>query len=279
MPSAAALLVPAGNYPNHRRIAAADSRESSTPYSHRYGSSPHASIMPLPQIAALLSDSPMTAVPLVFAGGVLTSLTPCIYPMIPITAAVVGGQSASRSRGRVLALTGAYVLGLSLAYATLGLVAGLTGTLFGSISTNPWLLIVMANLLVLFALMMLDVLPVPVPQSLLARAAGMEGRGRLVGAFTMGAASGLVAAPCGAPVMATLLTWVAATHSAALGFSYLLVFSLGMCTLLVVVGLAAGGAVRLPQAGTWMVHVKRVFALLMVGSAEYYLVSAGQVLF
>ena len=131
----------------------------------------------------------------------------------------------------------------------------------------------------LFALMMLDVLPVPVPQSLLARAAGMDGNGRLLGAFTMGAASGLVAAPCGAPVMATLLTWVAATHSALLGFSYLFVFSLGMCTLLVVVGLAAGGAVRLPRAGAWMVHVKRVFAVLMFGSAEYYLVSAGQVLF
>ena len=113
----------------------------------------------------------------------LTSLTPCIYPMIPITAAVVGGQSAARSRGRVLALTIAYVLGLSLAYAALGLLAGLTGTLFGGISTNPWLRIAMANLLLLFALMMLDVLPVPVPHSLLGRAADMDGNGRLPGAF------------------------------------------------------------------------------------------------
>jgi len=113
----------------------------------------------------------------------LTSLTPCIYPMIPITAAVVGGQSASRSRGRVLALTIAYVLGRSLAYSALGLLAGLTGTLFGGISTNPWLRIAMANLLLLFALMMLDVLPVPVPHSLLGRAADMDGNGRLPGAF------------------------------------------------------------------------------------------------
>lgn len=241
--------------------------------------------MLLPNIAALLADNPAAAVPLIFAGGVLTSLTPCIYPMIPITAAVVGGQSgvggtaAPRSRGRVVALTMAYVTGLALAYASLGLLAGLTGTLFGGISTNPWVLIVMANLLLLFALMMLDVLPVPVPHRLLARAAGMDGQGRIAGAFTMGAASGLVAAPCGAPVMATLLTWVAATHSAVLGFSYLFVFSLGMCSLLVVVGLAAGGAVQLPRAGAWMVQVKRVFALLMFGTAEYYLVSAGQVLF
>ena len=249
--------------------------------------------MPLPNVAALLSDNPLAAVPLVFAGGVLTSLTPCIYPMIPITVAVVGGQTGSRagtglaprdgvtppSRRRVMLLTVAYVSGLALAYASLGLVAGLTGTLFGGISTNPWVLIAMANLLLLFACMMLDVLPVPVPQRLLRRAATMNGGGRIAGAFGMGAASGVVAAPCGAPVMATLLTWVAATHSATLGFAYLFVFSLGMCTLLVVVGLAAGGAVQLPRAGAWMVHVKRVFALLMLVAAQYYLVSAGQVLF
>jgi thiol:disulfide interchange protein DsbD len=114
---------------------------------------------------------------------------------------------------------------------------------------------------------------------LLARAAGMDSQGRVLGAFVMGAASGLVAAPCGAPVMATLLTWVAATHSGLLGFSYLFVFSLGMCTLLVVVGLAAGGAVRLPRAGAWMLTVKRVFALLMFVTGQYYLIQAGQVLF
>ncbi len=232
--------------------------------------------MPLPNIASLLTDQPLAAVPLVFAGGVLTSLTPCIYPMIPITAAVVGGQAGDRRR--VITMTAAYVSGLALVYALLGMVAGLTGTLFGGISTNPWVIIVMANALLLFALMMLDVLPVPVPQRWLSHAAQMDGRGRVLGAFAMGAASGLVAAPCGAPVMATLLTWVAATHSAVLGFAYLFVFSLGMCSLLVVVGLAAGGAVQLPRAGAWMLHVKRVFAVIMLGTAEYYFVQAGQVL-
>src|SRR3954466_1288518 len=102
-----------------------------------------------------------------FAGGVLTSLNPCIYPMIPITAAIVGGQEARRaggSRSRPIVLTLAYVLGLAVVYAVLGVIAGMSGTLFGSISTNPWLYFVMANLLVLFALAMFEVLPVPVPQ-------------------------------------------------------------------------------------------------------------------
>lgn len=92
----------------------------------------------------------------------------------------------------------------------------------------------------------------------------------------MGAVSGLVAAPCSAPVMAAVLTWVTTTKSAVLGFVYLFSFSLGMCTLLVVVGLSSGSLAKLPRAGAWMLWVKRVFALIMVGVAEYYLLKAGE---
>ena len=88
--------------------------------------------------------------------------------------------------------------------------------------------------------------------------------------------SGLVAAPCSAPVMAAVLTWVTTTKSAVLGFAYLFVFSLGMCTILVVVGLSTGAVAKLPRAGNWMLWVKRVFALLMFGVAEYYLLKAGE---
>jgi thiol:disulfide interchange protein DsbD len=134
------------------------------------------------------------------------------------------------------------------------------------------------HLLVAFALMMIDVIPVPIPRRLIARAAALEGRGRYVPTFGMGAASGLVAAPCGAPVMGTVLGWVATTQSAALGFIYLFAFSLGMSVLLIAVGLSAGAAVRLPHAGSWMVWVKRVFALVMLGAAEYYLINTGRLL-
>jgi thiol:disulfide interchange protein DsbD len=244
--------------------------------------------MALPAVGELLQTHSLLAYPVVFAGGVLTSLTPCIYPMIPITAAVVGGQRAmastdgapaSKTTRRAWRLTLAYVSGLALAYASLGLLAGMTGALFGAISTNRWLLLGMANLLLVFALMMFDVIRVPVPTAWIARAASRDAHGSTAGAFMMGAASGLVAAPCGAPVMATLLTWVAATHSAWRGFSYLFVFSLGMSSLLVVVGLAAGGAMRLPRSGLWMVRVKQGFGVLMLGMAEYYLLQTGQVWF
>jgi cytochrome c-type biogenesis protein len=94
----------------------------------------------------------------------------------------------------------------------------------------------------------------------------------------MGLVSGLVAAPCGAPVMAAILTWVAATRSALLGFVYLLAFSVGMCSLLLAAALATDSTLRLPRAGPWMLWVKRAFALILLGVAEYYLVQMGTLL-
>ncbi len=237
--------------------------------------------MDFTHISSQLSSSPLTALPILFIAGVLTSLAPCIYPMIPITAAIVGGSSvgdAPRARSRTVFLTFAYVLGLALAYASVGLFAGLTGTLFGAVSTNPWAYFAIANLLIIAALAMLEVIPVRMPAWLLTRAATAGKGGSLYGVFVMGAASGLVAAPCSAPVMAAVLTWVTATKSGVLGFIYLFVFSLGMCTLLVLVGLFSGTLARLPKAGTWMVWIKRLFALIMLGVAEYYLVQMGLLL-
>lgn len=233
-------------------------------------------------ISGQLSSSPALAAGLLFIAGVLTSLTPCIYPMIPITAAIVGGQSAGESRaprGRAAILTAAYVIGLASVYALLGVIAGMTGTIFGTVSTNPWLYFAMANLLIVASLSMLDVIPIRLPASLVSRASTAGTAGRVSGALVMGAVSGLVAAPCSAPVMAAVLTWVTATQRPLLGFVYLLSFSLGMCALLVAVGLFSGAVTRLPRAGVWMVWVKRGFALVMLGVAEYYLIQMGKLLF
>ena len=199
--------------------------------------------------------------------------------MIPVTIAIVGGQSADAAGRRATAvLTGAYVLGLALVYAALGVLAGMTGSIFGTVSTNPWLHFAMANLLLLFALAMLDVLPVRVPRALLRRASEVGSIGGTTGAFAMGAASGLVAAPCGAPVLAGVLTWVWTTQSPLLGFVYLFVFSLGMCAVLAAAGLSAGFLARLPRAGVWMTWVKRLLAAILLGAAEYYLINMGKLL-
>src|SRR4029079_19681611 len=138
-----------------------------------------------------LSGNPLAALPVVFAGGVLTSLTPCIYPMIPITAAIVGGTSAAApssrrsSRWQTVILTLTYVFGLALVYSILGLFAGMTGTLFGTVSTKHCSYFARAIVLLVASCAMLDVLPVRVPTALLARASSAGTAGRASGAFTM----------------------------------------------------------------------------------------------
>lgn len=223
--------------------------------------------------------NPALAIPIMFAAGVLTSLTPCVYPMIPITAGIVGGQNVGAAHGhraRTIVLTLSYVLGLALVYAILGLIAGLTGSLFGSISTNPWLYLAMANLLLVSGLAMLDVIHIRVPARFLAPTFGTKRR--ISATFGMGAASGLVAAPCSAPVMAGILTWVGTTRNGALGFVYLFVFSLGMTSLLIVIGLFSGALTALPRSGSWMLWIKRGFAVILFGAAEYYLIQTGKLL-
>lgn len=224
-----------------------------------------------------LASRPWAAIALAFGGGVLASLSPCLYPMIPITMSIIGGARETTRRGR-FALALVYVAGLATVYSALGLLAGLTGTLFGAVSTNPWLYFLMANIMLVAALMTADVIAVPVPGSVRQRAANVGTGGRIGGAFAMGAASGLVAAPCGAPMMAGILTWVTTTQSATLGFIYLLAFSFGMCVLLLVFALAADTALRLPRPGPWMLGVKRLFALVLLGVAEYYLIAMGQLI-
>jgi thiol:disulfide interchange protein DsbD len=226
-------------------------------------------------LAGTLSGSPFLAIATLFGAGVLTSLTPCIYPMIPITVSVITGTAReNQTKGRTLGLTMTYVVGLATLYALLGLLAGLTGTLFGTVSASPWALLGIGNLLLLFSLFMLDVFPLPVPQRLMSWAATREG-GSYGAVFILGATSGVVAAPCGAPAFAVVLTWVAASQAGLMGFVYLFAFSLGMTAILVVVGLFSGGLAALPRSGRWMVWMKRAAGILMIAVAQYYFVKAG----
>ena len=227
------------------------------------------------ELSGSLSGSPILALVTLFGAGVLTSLTPCVYPMIPITASVISGSArADQGKGRTVALTFTYVIGLALVYALLGAIAGLSGTLFGTVSANPWALLFIGNLLLLFGLFMLDVLPLPIPRRLMEYAGG-QGGGSYGAVFLLGATSGVVAAPCGAPAFAVVLTWVAATGAGLMGFVYLFVFSLGMTALLVVVGFFSGGLAALPKSGRWMVWIKRAAAVIMFAMAQYYFVQAG----
>src|SRR2546427_255652 len=141
-------------------------------------------------LSATLSHNPLLALVTLFGAGLVTSLTPCIYPMIPITAGILSGATAGQpSRGRTARLTLAYATGLALFYAILGLIAGLSGSLFGTVSASPWARFAIGNLLLVFALAMLDVIPISAPQRLMRWASGLGG-GSYPAVFLLGATAG-----------------------------------------------------------------------------------------
>jgi len=220
-----------------------------------------------------LSASPFLAYIAVFLSGVLTSFTPCVYPMIPITIAYIGGRSGeSRLKGLFLSIF--YVIGMAATYSALGAFAALTGKLFGAASTNPILYLIVANIFIFLGLSMLDVFTLPIPSFLTSRQPGKKSGGYL-GAFMVGLLAGTVAAPCTAPVLGVVLTFVAAKQNVIYGMTLLFIFSIGLGTLLIIVGTFAGLMSSLPKTGTWSVVIKKFFGWVMIGTGEFFLVQAG----
>jgi thiol:disulfide interchange protein DsbD len=219
----------------------------------------------------LQSFSP-TAYLIVFAAGVLTSFTPCVYPMIPVTVTYIGGASAGSKR-RAALRTLVYVLGIAVVYSALGAFAALTKRFFGQISSGPWVLFAVGNVIILFGLSMLDAIVIPLP-GILTR--GAKGGDNYLGAMVMGMASGLVAAPCTAPVLGTLLIYVGSRGNVPYGASLLFVFALGLGFLLLLLGTFAGALASLPRAGAWMVTIKKVFGFGMILVGEYFLIETGR---
>jgi len=208
-----------------------------------------------------------------YLGGLLASLTPCVYPMIPITAGVIGNANLGGTRLRAFFLSLWYVLGMAITYAGLGLFAALTGRFFGAVSTSPYTFLFMGNLLLLFGLVMLEAVPMP----LLGLRRRFQARGPL-SVFAAGLSAGLVAGPCTAPVLGALLAYVATSGSVARGGLLLLAFSFGMGTLLLAVGAFSGLLAALPRSGAWMVRLKKGIGAGMLLLAEYFLIKAGGLL-
>jgi len=228
----------------------------------------------LSQFDTYLQSSLIASVLIAFFGGVLASLTPCVYPMIPITAGVIGHANIGGSRWRGFGLSLTYVIGMALAYAALGLFAAATGRFFGAINSSPWTFLVVGNIILLFGLGMLDVIQIPT-------FAGRLGAQRLglVGIFLAGISSALVAGPCTTPVLGTLLAYTASTRSLLAGGMLLFAFSLGMGALLLGVGTFSSFLASIPRSGEWMVKIKKGMGVLMLGLAEYFFIKAGTLFF
>jgi len=224
------------------------------------------------QFEFYLGQSLLFAYIAAYLAGVLVSFTPCVYPVIPITVAVIGGQGdLSGARGFVLSLF--FVLGLALTYTALGVFAALTGKLFGTIQTSPLTLGVLGGLFILMGLAMLDVFQLSLERYAPRGLSGGNRKG-IFGSFMIGVTSGFVLGPCTAPVLAVILGVVAARQSVVFGGSLLFVFSLGLGSLLVLVGTFAGILAGLPKSGAWMSGVKKLSGIVMLAVGAYFLYSA-----
>lgn len=202
-----------------------------------------------------------------FGFGFQTSLTPCVYPMIPITLGIFGARGKGVTRGRALALATAYVLGMGLTYTALGVIMALIGAQFGTLLANPFVVIPIVLLFAALAASMFGAFDLNLPASWQARLNQVGGQGYR-GAFAMGMVGGLIAAPCTGPFLFGLLTFVATSRSVFGGGSLLFVYALGMGVLFWVL---AAFAMSLPRSGRWMEWVKSAGGILLLLGGIYFL--------
>ncbi len=203
----------------------------------------------------------------VFLGGLALNLTPCVYPMIPVTLGFFSSQ-ASGAVGRTALLALLYVLGISVNYALLGVVAAKTGVLFGSWLQQPVVLIAITVVMVALALSMFGLYELRLPYAV-TRHLGQASAG-LWGAFVMGLVVGLVAAPCIGPFVLGLLLVVGRLANPIAGFLLFFMLGLGMGLPYVVLGMAANRIGRLPKAGEWLLWSKKALGLVLLGVALYF---------
>ncbi len=207
---------------------------------------------------------------LLFLGGLALNLTPCVYPVIPLTVSFFGGQ-AQGERSRSFGLAALYVLGMATMYSGLGVAAALSGKLFGAALQSPWVLGGVAAVLIALALSMFGLYDLTMPSALVQKTGARTGA---AGAYAMGMLVGIVAAPCVGPFVLGLLAFVAARQSALLGFLFFFVLSLGLGLPYLFLAAFSGRIAALPRAGFWMEGVKKIFGWVLLAMAAYFVRTA-----
>lgn len=213
-----------------------------------------------------LAKGPLYAAGAAVLGGLAVSLTPCVYPMVAVTVSAFGARQA-QSRWEGTKLSAAFMLGIACMFTPLGVVAGLTGSVFGAVLQNPWVVLGIAGLFLAMAASMFGAFEMTLPSALTNKLATMGGIGYR-GAFGLGFICGIIAAPCTGPVLTGILAWIAKTESAALGGAAMAAFSLGLGFPFFLVG---AFAVQLPKSGPWMVHVKSALGIVLIVVALYFI--------
>lgn len=205
---------------------------------------------------------------LLFLGGLALNLTPCVYPLIPITLGYFGGQSENKT-SRLFTLALLYVIGMAITYSVIGVVTALSGSLFGALLQNPFVLIGIAAVLVALSLSMFGLYEFQLPNSLVVKLG--EARSGYFGALFMGLTMGVVAAPCIGPFVVGLLTFVGAKGDPVFGFFVFFVLALGLGFPYLFLGVFSGKIKSLPRSGEWMIAVKKIFGFVLIGMAIYFI--------
>lgn len=206
----------------------------------------------------------------VFIAGILTSFTPCIFPMIPITLSILGHEAQTKSRAQNIIRSLFYVLGIAITYSSLGVLAALTGSIFGQALANKYVVGSLVGLFVLMALSMWGAFEIQVPSFIRNRLGTGKSTGHF-GALIMGMVAGIVASPCVGPVLVSILSFVSTTQSVALGFSLLFTYAMGLGLIFIAIGASGQLLKKLPRSGPWMEFIKFVLGFLMICVALYYL--------
>ncbi len=206
---------------------------------------------------------------LIFFGGFLLNLTPCVLPMIPINLAIIGAGSQAGSKSRGFALGGVYGLGIALSYGVLGLVVVLTGGTFGTINSMPWFNFGIAALFIVLALGMFDVIMIDFTRFQQKAAANQANKGTFAAAFIIGCVAALLAGACVAPIVIFTIVLAAKIYATGniLGLALPFLLGLGMA---IPWPFAGAGMSFLPKPGTWMTRVKQFFGVLILLFAAYY---------
>jgi len=221
------------------------------------------------QIAQLFKDGNFWLIVVSFLGfGLLLSLTPCVFPMIPILSGIIVGRGHKITHTHAFLLSLAYVLGMAITYAVAGVAAGYSGALISNALQTPWVLGSFAAIFVVLSLSMFGLYELQLPAALQSRLTDTSNKlhgGHLTGVFAMGALSAIIMGPCVAAPLAGALLYISQTHDAVLGGSALFAMGMGMGVPLLIIGTSAG--TLLPKAGPWMESVKRFFGVLMLALA------------
>lgn len=218
-----------------------------------------------------LSSSIFAGLLFVFLAGIFTSFTPCIFPMIPITLAVLGNHSETKSRLQNFITSLVYVLGIATTYSLLGLAAASSGGVFGASLGNPYVLGVVCVIFLAMSLSMYGLFELQVPAFLRNKLSNGKYGSGLGGAYLTGLFAGIVASPCVGPVLVAILTYVASTQNKLIGFFFLFTYALGLGLIFIVLGLSNQLVKILPRSGAWMMGFKFVLGSLMLSAFYYYL--------